>query len=101
MGSRRAARCQHPRPRSRAAAAGLSKTELSHNPTLTASPDCAAPRSCGSPGAGFGCYADACVGGKTVIRPRRRGRRWLKENGGGCRMDGMTPVAQPWTPETE
>lgn len=29
---------------------------------LTVSPDCAAPRSCGSPHAGCGCYADACVG---------------------------------------
>lgn len=37
------------------------------SPALTASPDCAAPRSCGSPGAGSGCYADACGGGKRVI----------------------------------
>lgn len=41
--------------------AGQSLTKTSK---LTVSPDCAAPRSCGSPDAGCGCYANACTGRK-------------------------------------
>ena len=76
--------CGHsPSPRKRGAPSERDPPGKAHPPlglrpipALTGSPGFAAPRSCAPPGAGCGCYGDACVGGELCQGPDPGPRGW-------------------------